>query len=97
MCKTCGGPLGTPGEKARGRHEGCPASYDEGLFERLREWRREAAGNKPAFTVFTDATLEAIAERKPDSLEALLRVNGVGRAKLDAYGDDLIALIAGAG
>lgn len=97
MCKTCGGPLGSAAEKARGRHEGCPAAYDEALFERLRAWRREAAGNKPAFTVFTDATLEAIAERKPDSLEALLRVSGVGRAKLETYGDDVLALIADAG
>jgi len=97
MCKTCGAPLGSAAEKARGRHEGCPAAYDEELFERLREWRRGAAGNKPAFTVFTDATLEAIAERKPESLDALLRVNGVGRAKLETYGDDLLALIADAG
>ncbi|WP_017934887.1 ATP-dependent DNA helicase UvrD2 [Nocardioides sp. Iso805N] len=94
MCKTCGRPLGTAGEKSRGRHEDCPAAYDEKLFERLREWRREAAGNKPAFTVFTDATLEAIAEAKPGSQTDLLRINGVGRSKLDAYGEDVLALIA---
>jgi len=94
MCKTCGRPLGTASEKSRGRHEGCPAAYDEELFERLREWRREAAGNKPAFTVFTDATLEAIAESKPASTADLLRINGVGRSKLDAYGEDVLALIA---
>jgi DNA helicase-2/ATP-dependent DNA helicase PcrA len=94
MCKTCGRPLGTATEKSRGRHEDCPAPYDEQLFERLREWRREAAGNKPAFTVFTDATLEAIAEAKPDTAADLLRINGVGRSKLDAYGEDLLALIA---
>ena len=96
MCKTCGRPLGTAGEKSRGRHEDCPAAYDEELFERLREWRREAAGNKPAFTVFTDATLEAIAESKPVTIADLLRISGVGRAKLDAYGEDVIALIASA-
>ena len=97
MCKTCGQPLGSAAEKARGRHEGCPAAYDEELFERLRSWRREAAGNKPAFTVFTDATLEAIAERKPDSPAALLGVAGVGRSKLEAYGTDVLALVAEAG
>ena len=48
------------------------------------------------FTVFTDATLEAIAESKPASIAALLRINGVGRAKLDAYGEDVIALVASA-
>lgn len=94
MCKTCGRPLGTAGEKSRGRHEDCPAPYDEKLFERLREWRREAAGNKPAFTVFTDATLEAIAEARPASPADLLRISGVGRAKLEAYSEDVLALIA---
>lgn len=94
MCKTCGGPLGTAAEKSRGRHEDCPAPYDEELFERLRSWRREAAGNKPAFTVFTDATLEAIAEVRPDSSTALLRISGVGKSKLEAYGEDVLALIA---
>ena len=93
MCKTCGRPLGTAGEKSRGRHEDCPVPYDEKLFERLREWRREAAGNKPAFTVFTDATLEAIAEAKPATTADLLRISGVGRAKLDAYDEDVLALI----
>ncbi|MEX0428754.1 ATP-dependent DNA helicase UvrD2 [Nocardioides sp. DS6] len=97
MCKTCGQPLGSREEKVRGRHEDCPAAYDEALFERLRSWRKEVAGNKPAFTVFTDATLEAIAERKPSSLDELLRVNGVGRSKLDAYGEDLLGLVAEAG
>jgi len=94
MCKTCGGPLGSAAEKSRGRHEDCPAAYDEELFERLRAWRREAAGNKPAFTVFTDATLEAIAEAKPASTGDLLRINGVGRSKLEAYGEELLALIS---
>jgi len=95
MCKTCGRPLGTASEKSRGRHEDCPAPYDEALFEQLREWRRGAAGNKPAFTVFTDATLEAIAEAKPATSADLLRIGGVGRSKLDAYGEDVLALIAG--
>src|SRR3712207_8307056 len=42
----------------------CPPTYDEALFERLREWRsRTAAEAKvPAYVVFTDATLVAIAE-----------------------------------
>jgi len=97
MCKTCGNPLGSREEKIRGRHEDCPAAYDEELFERLRSWRREVAGNKPAFTVFTDATLEAIAERKPDSLPELLKVGGVGRNKLEAYGEDVLSLVADAG
>lgn len=96
MCKGCGRPLGTSTEKTRGRHEDCPAPYDEALFERLRTWRRERAATAgvPAFVIFSDATLEAIAERRPGSLPELLKVHGVGRAKLDDYGADVLAVLA---
>ncbi len=96
MCKSCGQPLASATEKKRGRHEGCPAPYDEELFARLKAWRKETADaiSKPAFVVFTDATLEAIAERRPGSLDDLLRVSGVGRSKLDAYGADVLAVVA---
>ena len=97
MCKSCGTPLLSSTEKSRGRHEDCPALYDEVLFERLRTWRRERAEQQkvPAFVVFSDATLETIAERKPDSPQALLSVSGVGRAKLEAYGDDVLTIVVG--
>ena len=39
-CRECGKPLATGAEKKRGRCADCPASYDEELFERLREWRK---------------------------------------------------------
>ena len=82
-CRECGQPLSTGAEKKRGRCADCPASYDEALFERLREWRRERAGEEsvPAFVVFTDATLQLIAEHKPSTPEALLRINGIGRGE----------------
>ena len=66
-CRECGRPLSTGAEKKRGRCADCPASYDEELFERLREWRKDRAGEEsvPAFVVFTDATLQLIAEHKP--------------------------------
>ena len=48
----------------------------------------------PAFVVFTDATLQLIAEHKPRTPEALLRVNGIGRAKLERYGEAVLTLIA---
>ena len=82
------------GEEA-GRCEDCPASYDEALFERLREWRKERAGEEsvPAFVVFTDATLQLIAEHKPRTPEALLRISGIGRSKVEKYGEDVLALV----
>ena len=96
MCKSCGRPLASSSEKARGRHEDCPAPYDEALFERLRAWRKERSSEAsvPAFVVFSDATLEAIAERRPTTLAELHQVHGVGRAKLDEYGADVLAVIA---
>ena len=95
MCKTCGGPLSSGKEKALGRHEGCPALYDEELFEELRAWRKRRADEAgvPAFVVFSDATLEVIAERRPENEQALLAVSGVGRAKLESFGEDVLAIV----
>ncbi|CAI9406548.1 ATP-dependent DNA helicase UvrD2 [Nocardioides sp. T2.26MG-1] len=94
-CRECGRPLATGQELKRGRCTDCPASYDEELFERLREWRRDRAGEEsvPAFVVFTDATLQLIAEHKPRTPEALLRINGIGRSKLERYGEDVLTVV----
>jgi DNA helicase-2/ATP-dependent DNA helicase PcrA len=95
-CRECGKPVSTPAEKKVGRCSDCPASYDEELFERLRDWRRSRATDDevPAYVVFTDATLQLIAEHKPGDEQALLRISGVGRSKLDKYGDEVLALIS---
>ncbi len=97
-CRSCGRPLATTAERKVGRCEDCPATYDEALFERLRAWRVDRAAEEkvPAYVVFTDLTLQAIAEAKPTDSTALLRVNGVGQAKLTKYGDDVLALVGGA-
>lgn len=47
----------------------------------------------PAYVVFNDKTLEALAALRPSTTEALLGVRGIGPAKLEAYGDELIDLI----
>ncbi|QWZ08585.1 ATP-dependent DNA helicase UvrD2 [Nocardioides panacis] len=96
-CRECGTPLGTTAERKRGRCEGCPASYDEELFERLRAWRASRAAQErvPAYVVFTDLTLEAIAEVQPADPQALLRINGIGASKLTKYGDEVLAVVAG--
>ena len=95
MCQGCGRPLTTSTEKVRRRHEDCPAPYDEALFEALRSWRKATAEeiSKPAFVVFSDATLEAIAEAAPTSSGQLLRLHGVGRAKLETYGEAVIEVV----
>jgi ATP-dependent DNA helicase UvrD/PcrA len=96
-CRECGRPLGTTAERKVGRCEDCPASYDEELFERLRAWRVQRAGQEkvPAYVVFTDLTLQAIAEVRPGDPEALLRINGIGRSKLTKYGDEVLDIVAG--
>jgi DNA helicase II / ATP-dependent DNA helicase PcrA len=94
-CRECGKPLSSAVEKKRGRCADCPASYDEELFERLRAWRKERADEEsvPAFVVFTDATLQLIAEQRPTSPAALLRISGVGPAKLQRYGEALLEVV----
>lgn len=62
----------------------------------LRSWRSAQAARerKPAFVFLHDRTVEALAERAPATMVALSRIPGIGSAKLDAYGDELLALIA---
>jgi DNA helicase-2/ATP-dependent DNA helicase PcrA len=84
-------------ERKLRRCEGCPSNLDEGLHGRLREWRAVQAGEQrlPAYCVFTDATLVAIAEAAPASVSELSRIAGVGRAKLDKYGAAVLSLCGG--
>jgi DNA helicase II / ATP-dependent DNA helicase PcrA len=70
-----------------------------GLFEALKRWRLERArvDGVPAYVVFHDSTLAAIAERRPRSAVDLGTVPGVGPVKLDRYADEVLAVVAGAG
>jgi superfamily II DNA helicase RecQ len=63
-------------------------------FQALREWRRHAAAGKPAYTVFADATLDAIARANPSSVDELARIKGVGPAKLDQYAHSVLKVLA---
>ena len=96
-CRVCNAPLSTTAERKIGHCEGCPAGYDEQLFERLRAWRvaRAADEKVPAYVVFTDLTLQAIAEVRPADAAALLRISGIGPAKIEKYGDEVLELVAG--
>jgi DNA helicase-2/ATP-dependent DNA helicase PcrA len=81
-----------------GRCQDCPPTYDEATFDALRGWRLTVAGQAkvPAYVVFTDATLTAIAERRPASPSELAMISGVGTRKLERYGDDVLAILSGA-
>lgn len=85
-------------EKKRGRREprfyGRDASND-GLLERLRAWRTDTAKtrNVPAYVIFHDATLMEIAHVRPGSIRELSGISGVGDRKLEAYGEQILALV----
>ena len=70
---------------------------DPGLIDRLKTWRlgQARAQGVPAYVVFNDRTLEALAALRPSTEEGLLQVPGIGPAKLEAYGDQLLDLLGG--
>ncbi|MYR45175.1 HRDC domain-containing protein, partial [Streptomyces sp. SID5910] len=96
-CRVCGRTLTDAGEMKLMRCEDCPSDMDEGVYERLREWRAVQAGRsgQPAFCVFTDKTLMAIAESVPEDEHELARIPGVGARKFNRYGADVLAICAG--
>jgi DNA helicase-2/ATP-dependent DNA helicase PcrA len=67
------------------------------LFESLKRWRRERAqaDGVPAYVVFHDSTLTAIAERRPRTPGELRTVAGVGPAKLERYGREVLGVVGG--
>jgi len=68
------------------------------LFDALREVRRSLAAEAgvPAYVIFHDSTLREIAAARPASLSELAQVNGVGRNKLERYGEAMLAAVASA-
>jgi DNA helicase II / ATP-dependent DNA helicase PcrA len=95
-CRSCGRPLTEAAERKMGRHLGCPATFDEAIMNRLREWRRQEAAEQklPAYCVFTDATLIALAESRPRSTAELVKIQGLGPAKASKYGEQVLAILA---
>nr|WP_315463239.1 RecQ family ATP-dependent DNA helicase [uncultured Rhodoferax sp.] len=76
-----------------------PINLDsEGLlrYSALKAWRAEVAQqhNLPAYVIFHDATLAAIAQRAPQSIADLQGISGIGAKKLEAYADDVLKVVA---
>ncbi|WP_408056910.1 ATP-dependent DNA helicase UvrD2 [Streptomyces huasconensis] len=96
-CRVCGRTLTDAGEMKLMRCEDCPSDMDEGLYERLREWRSAQARQlgQPAYCVFTDKTLIAIAEAVPEDEGELARIPGVGVRKFRRFGAEVLAICAG--
>ena len=89
-----------PGKKQRerdaGPRTGVPVEpQDLPLFRALRDLRARLAReqNVPAYVIFHDSTLRNIAERRPESLTELAQVGGIGGAKLERYGAEVINVV----
>jgi DNA helicase-2/ATP-dependent DNA helicase PcrA len=95
-CRVCGGGLSTAPERTLGRCATCPGNPDEALAERLRVWRAATARERsvPAYVVFTDVTLAALAELRPSTEAELLDIPGIGPAKSELYGEVLLEMVA---
>ncbi|WP_158886430.1 ATP-dependent DNA helicase UvrD2 [Amycolatopsis anabasis] len=94
-CRVCGGPLTETLDIKLGRCGKCPSNVDEDLLERLKNWRVERARELkvPAYVVFTDATLVAIAEQRPTDNGALVSISGIGPTKLERFGAEVLAVV----
>jgi DNA helicase II / ATP-dependent DNA helicase PcrA len=74
---------------------GSQSEPDSRVWEDLRGWRLERAREDgvPPYVVFHDTVLRRIADARPASLAELSQISGVGPAKLERYGDELLALV----
>ncbi len=97
-CRICGATLVAGPDRKLGRCPTCPSDIDQDLYERLHDWRARVAGAQkvPAYVVFTDATLTALAERRPGRPEELIAIAGIGPRKIGLYGEPVLALVGGA-
>jgi ATP-dependent DNA helicase RecQ len=68
---------------------------DERQFDELRAWRLERAEGKPAFTVAADSVLRSLLRERPQTLDALLDIKGIGPAFCAKHGESLLAVLGG--
>ena len=88
-----------PPPRERGRAAAVPAMAGDALFEALRAWRKAEAEAQgvPAYVIFHNETLAAIAAGRPEDEDDLALIPGVGRSKLERYADDVLRVVRGGG
>ena len=98
-CRICNNPLTTPAAIMLRRCETCAADIDDELLLQLKDWRLRTAKDLkvPAYVVFTDNTLIAIAELLPSDDAALVAIPGIGARKLEQFGPDVLELVRSRG
>ena len=96
-CRVCNNTLTTPPAIMLRRCESCSSDIDEELLVELKDWRLRTSKEMsvPAYVVFTDNTLIAIAETLPTDDAALVSIPGIGARKLEQYGPDVLAMVKG--
>ena len=92
-------PASAAGAQASGRSAGWRPPVQEAelpLWNALRDWRAERAKRDgvPTYVICTNKQLGAMVERRPGSMSALGAIEGIGKAKLEKYGQELLALLA---
>ena len=98
-CRICNNQLTTPAAIMLRRCETCAADIDDELLLQLKDWRLRTAKEMsvPAYVVFTDNTLIAIAELLPTDDAALVAIPGIGARKLEQFGPDVLDLVRSRG
>ncbi|QTJ70022.1 ATP-dependent DNA helicase UvrD2 [Rhodococcus sp. ZPP] len=98
-CRLCGKPLIGTTATMLGRCEGCPSNVDVELLDSLRSWRLEKSRELkvPAYVVFSDNTLTALAEQRPQDDRGLVAIPGIGAKKLEQFGEDVLGVIRSSG
>ncbi|AFM16224.1 DNA/RNA helicase, superfamily I [Mycolicibacterium chubuense NBB4] len=96
-CRVCNAALTSSPAIMLRRCETCPSDIDEQLLADLKDWRLRISKEMsvPAYVVFTDNTLIAIAETLPTDDAALVAIPGIGARKLEQFGPDVLALVKG--
>ncbi|MCX5044599.1 ATP-dependent DNA helicase UvrD2 [Aldersonia sp. NBC_00410] len=96
-CRVCGKLLIGTSATMLGRCAECPSNVDDELLVALRAWRKRKSQEMdvPAYVVFSDNTLTAIAEQQPGDDSALVAIPGIGAKKLEWFGADVLAVVRG--
>lgn len=86
---------GKKDKKKKGAGKSVSAGVDGDLYDRLKVLRTKLASEQrvPAYIIFSDATLRDMCAKKPMTLDAFLDVSGVGKAKLEKYGEVFLQAI----
>ena len=98
-CRVCNAVLTSAPSIMLRRCETCSVDIDDELLAQLKEWRLKISKEMgvPAYVVFTDNTLIAIAESLPADDAALVAIPGIGARKLEQFGADVLGLVRARG